>query len=440
MSGRSKYLRQLRWWTSRRFLDYEDSTPPLSRLRQLRFASTEASRTYTPDNEKGQLDVRSGDDRKRFHYAFLRDACSCSQCVDPSTKQKSFQTSDIRANAIKARRITDLGEAGIQVEWQNDVPGFGPDHISTFSTSFFNENWTPYQRHDARYRTHHPILWDKAKMEKAVKWVPYDKYVSSDTVLSDALDHLAHYGLIFLYDVPSSEDSVVNIGTRIGPLRDTFYGRTWDVKSKPNPKNVAYTHQNLGLHMDLLYMQNPPGLQLLHCLKATCSGGNSLFSDSFRAVARLEEDDSPAHYDALLRFPVTYHYRNAGHHYRFTRPTVELETQLAGGVRAGVAAVNWSPPFQGPFEVDIGGDDGGEALCRYITSAKKFADLVEAEHALFELKLEEGQCVVFNNRRTLHARRAFDVGSGERWLKGAYVDTDVFQSRLRVLGEQGREI
>jgi hypothetical protein len=43
--------------------------------------------------------------------------------------------------------------------------------------------------------------------------------------------------------VPSGEESVINIGTRIGPLRDSFYGRTWDVKSVPNAKNVAYTHK-----------------------------------------------------------------------------------------------------------------------------------------------------------------------------------------------------
>lgn len=48
--------------------------------------------------------------------------------------------------------------------------------------------------------------------------------------------------------------------------------------------------------------------------------------------------------------------------------------------------------------------------------------------------------MIFDNRRVLHARRAFDASKGERWLKGAYVDDDVFFSKLRVLEEryQGR--
>jgi len=57
---------------------------------------------------------------------------------------------------------------------------------------------------------------------------------------------------LFLRNVPDSEKSVEEIAGRIGTLKDTFYGRTWDVKSKPKAKNIAYTQSFLGLHMDLL--------------------------------------------------------------------------------------------------------------------------------------------------------------------------------------------
>jgi hypothetical protein len=50
--------------------------------------------------------------------------------------------------------------------------------------------------------------------------------------------------------------------------------------------------------------------------------------------------------------------------------------------------------------------------------------------------MNEGDCVIFDNRRVLHARRAFDASKGERWLKGAYVDGDVFFSRVRVLEDR----
>lgn len=61
---------------------------------------------------------------------------------------------------------------------------------------------------------------------------------------------------------------------------------------------------------------------------------------------------------------------------------------------------------------------------------------MEADHAIFEKKLEPGTAVIFDNRRIVHARRAFGKQGGERWLRGAYIDTDVFRSRLRVLEEE----
>ena len=45
-------------------------------------------------------------------------------------------------------------------------------------------------------------------------------------------------------------------------LHQSFY-----VEAKEDAINVAYTSDALELHMDLVYYQSPPGLQLLHCLQ-----------------------------------------------------------------------------------------------------------------------------------------------------------------------------
>ena len=69
-------------------------------------------------------------------------------------------------------------------------------------------------------------------------------------------------------------------------IRETFYGRTFDVRAKPNAENVAYTSGYLGLHQDLMYLEPPPMIQVLHCMDNSCAGGESLFSDGDR-VGRL---------------------------------------------------------------------------------------------------------------------------------------------------------
>ena len=43
------------------------------------------------------------------------------------------------------------------------------------------------------------------------------------------------------------------------------------------------------------YFEAPPGLQLLHCLKNSTTGGNSTFADGFKA-AELLSLQHPQHY------------------------------------------------------------------------------------------------------------------------------------------------
>jgi gamma-butyrobetaine dioxygenase len=286
----------------------------------------------------------------------------------------------------------------------------------------------------SNFNTQDRIFWDNKTMTSSIQFIPHNDFMSSPTTLFHALQSLSTHGLIFLTSVPDSTatDSAASLSAivnRIGPLRNSFYGITWDVRSVAQATNVAYTHQFLGLHMDLCYLDLTPQFQFLHSMRARAPGGESLFSDSFAAAARLREEDSQA-WKALCEWDVTFHYYNAGESYRQTRKTVELDD--AGAIRN----INWSPPFQGPFAGDVTSPEYGEGLNEYIRAAKRFEDLVSSPDYLYEYRMKEGDCVIFDNRRVLHARRAFDVTKGERWLKGAYMDRDAFASRWAVVGEE----
>jgi gamma-butyrobetaine dioxygenase len=379
-------------------------------------------------------------DSKTFDTVFLRDSCTCSQCLDPHSKQKLFQTSDIPENlegSFKAIIDVEKGDS-IELEWKTDVKGYGPDHRTRHSIAWLRRaHNTEIElrggvRHDDR------ILWDCAKITRDNKWIDHASYMSSDAELFTALTHLNQYGLLFIKNVPDSETSVVDLASRIGVLKDTFYGRTWDVRSKPQAENIAYTPQFLGLHMDLLYTFNPPHLQLLHSLRARTLGGESFFSDSFHAAHQLQKQ-SARHFRTLCTFPVTYHYHHPTHHYHFTRPVIDLHPSSKytdpTPTNLAIRRVNWSPPFQAPFEARIGSDQS-PSLRSFVAASHAYEQLLSSQENLYEYRLNEGECVIFDNRRVLHARKAFDATKGERWLKGAYVDDDVFFSRLRVLQER----
>lgn len=112
------------------------------------------------------------------------------------------------------------------------------------------------------------------------------------------------------------------------------------------------------------------------------------------------------------------------------------EVDVVKNPQARIAHVNWSPPFQGPFEADNGTTDQGQRLRNYLRAAKQFARIIDNPENQFEYLMQPGDCVLFNNRRVLHARRAFDGNEGVRWLKGAYLDSDPFMSRIRVLNDK----
>ncbi|KAF2750980.1 Clavaminate synthase-like protein [Sporormia fimetaria CBS 119925] len=373
-----------------------------------------------------------------FDTLFLRDSCTCPSCVDPDSKQKLFQTADIPFDLEASCREITHPEKGqcVEITWLNDLPDSSPTHTTVHSYAWLRRALNTEielrggVRHDDR------VLWDKARITADNKWTSYSSWMNDDKALFASLTHLHRYGLLFLNNVPDSDSSVINIASRIGNLKDTFYGLTWDVKSKPRAENIAYTPHFLGLHMDLLYTSNPPHLQLLHSLRARAPKGESFFSDSFAAAHKLYQT-SPALFRTLCTFPVTYHYHHENFHYHYNRPTIELaeRSKYSDPTNIAVKRVNWSPPFQGPFEARIGAEEH-PALRSYLQAAKAYARLLNAEENLYEYRLKEGECVIFDNRRVLHARRAFDARKGERWLKGAYVDDDVFFSKLRVLQER----
>ncbi|RMZ66658.1 gamma-butyrobetaine dioxygenase [Pyrenophora seminiperda CCB06] len=376
-------------------------------------------------------------DIKVFDTVFLRDSCTCPKCVDPHSKNKLFQTSDIPDSLEgSARAIVDEEKGdSIELEWLTDVKGYATEHRTRHSIDWLRRAYTTEielrggSRHDDR------VFWNKKKIIQDNKWLDYDAYMADDSTLFDALTHLDKYGLLFIKNVPESEESVISLASRIGTLKDTFYGRTWDVRSKPKAENIAYTPDYLGLHMDLLYTANPPHLQLLHSLRARTPGGESFFSDAFAAAHQLRRQ-SEGHFRTLCTFPVTYHYHHPEYHYHMTRPVIETFPSLRyEATDSAIRRINWSPPFQAPFEARIGSENS-TSLRSFIAASHAYEKLLNSEENVYEYRLNEGECVIFDNRRVLHARRAFDATKGERWLKGAYVDDDVFYSKLRILEEK----
>ncbi|KAL4806332.1 hypothetical protein BDV18DRAFT_126147 [Aspergillus unguis] len=374
---------------------------------------------------KDKLTVELTHGPASMSYIRLRDLCQCPSCVDPYSKQRNFRTSDIPTD-IKAKSLK-WEDNLLWATWENDLPGFDSSHVSVYSLDQLDcplPSIATTTVHPGRPRAH----WMKQDLQVAQHWVTYRDYMHDDRQFTKAMRFFSLFGILFVKDIPDSREMVEKVANRIGPLRNTFYGQTWDVRQVPEAKNVAYTSQFLGFHMDLMYMTNPPAVQLLHCLRNSCDGGESLFVDSYKVAFEMFRS-YPEEYKLLTKTRLRYHYDHEDQSYTTVRPVFE-ESRTPGVMRC----LNYSPPFQAPG-VELKGTESAsvEHQRKEIRALKIFADLMEDEKFVFELKLNPGECVIFDNRRVLHARRQFNTASGERWLAGAYLDDDVVMSRFRTL-------
>ena len=354
-----------------------------------------------------------------FPRTWLRDACTCQRCVDPSSGQKRFSTVDVPGRpAIRYAWKTHFGD--LEVIWENDFHTHD-DHRSIYPGEqiryYLGE--IPQFPKEANLELR---LWDRVDMEKRAPFFDFGEFINGNSHFYEAHSMLRSHGLFFLRNVPQNEKAVEKIAEKIGIIQETFYGRTWDVVSKLNAENVAYTSSFLGLHSDLLYMNDPPRIQLLHCLKNSCEGGQSTFSDGLRARFQVQYLDSEL-FDILKKRRVMYWYTKGVNHRCKWRTVVGNHLDVA-----------WSPPFMNPEQELRKSTPGAEDYLKWLQAARQFRDFLEGEQYMYQYKLKEGECAVFNNLRVLHGRREFDTSTGERWLKGTYVGDESYNDLLREIG------
>lgn len=119
----------------------------------------------------------------------------------------------------------------MNIKWENDVPGFGHDHSTRVSVAALRKlnqsgSFLGFGRdtHDAQ------ILWTKEPLLD-MRDFDYDEYMQDDEQVYKLILQLRTDGLAFVTNIPGEVESLATIATRIGPVMDTFYGRTWDGKS-----------------------------------------------------------------------------------------------------------------------------------------------------------------------------------------------------------------
>lgn len=394
------------------------------------------------DNEKVSLTFSSGK-KVDYNTVFLRDSCTAPESVDKFSQQKLFTTSEISQN-LKIEQPPEVVETDsglvLNIVWNQN----GQLQKSQYTEEFLEEYSSKANIRKDKFFESERVYWSNQELVKDIDslQIEYEDYANNERAFYQACYNLNRYGLCFINNIPRPESQtmseenattwpVYKLAEKFGYIKKTFYGTLFDVKNVKEATNIAYTKTFLPLHMDLLYYESPPGLQLLHFIYNSTAGGENIFSDSFRAALHVKETD-PVAYEALKKVPITFHYDNNNEYYYYSRPLI-VEDESA--VEFGIKEVNFAPSFQGPLEFGITNDKPEDARLfkDFLRGFNLFDSFVNDPKNHYELKVPEGTTVIFDNRRVLHSRLAFsDDAGGDRWLMGTYVDGDSFRSKLRV--------
>ena len=351
----------------------------------------------------GGVRLTVGEESLELEATWLRDSATDTESRDPVSGQRLFGITDLPADL-------DVGSAAVS-DGRLEVVFEPGGHRAAYDVAELLDEVRHGHRDDRNEQGKH--LWRSAADLGPVTRVRWTDYLADP---APVLRSVVRDGFGLLSEVPTVAGTVTAVAETFGYVRETNYGRIFDVRVEEHATNLAFTGRAITPHTDNPYRDPVPTLQLLHCLTNAAAGGDSGLVDGFAAAAVLRERH-PAAFEILTSTPVSYRFDSADAHVSALAPMIGVDA--AGFIRE-VRFNNRS------LRVPVLPVDDAR---RFYAAYRTFAELLLEPEAQLDLRLAPGDCLMFDNTRVLHARTAFDA-VGARHLQGTYADIDGLLSTL----------
>jgi len=249
-----------------------------------------------------------------------------------------------------------------------------------------------------------------------------------DAALAELLEAFWTYGFVIISGTPTEIGTLESVASRFGVVRETNFGMLFDVISKPNPVDLAYTPLELKAHTDNPYRRPVPGIQLIHCIRNDAEGGDSTLVDGLAAFNDYAAADPEGH-RVLCETPVTFRYHFDDE--RLVNRAPMLETSITGeftGIRNSDRL-----DFVDAVDADV--------LDVFYRARAGLRQLLNDPSRRATFMLDPGDVMMMDNRRALHGRLSYSLESGFRHLQGCYIEhdgPDMLWRRLCLAGTSAR--
>ena len=348
----------------------------------------------------------NGNIKSEIHPFWLRERVDGEEFLDKKTQQRLFDPTSLNSE-IKINKAS-INKNFLEINFNDGVNS--KLDIKKLTLEFSNK--------DILLKTIQKIKWDSTL--KDIKNFEYKENFFESREMYDLLISFYKYGFVIIKNVPTDNNFIVKFANSIGSVRRTNFGEYFNVKSKIDPNDLAYTSMQLSPHTDNPYRNPVPCIQLLHCIINEVSGGFSTIVDGFTVCEDLKKNH-PDYFKVLNEIKVKF---------KFIDKDVVLEdwSELIKLNDDGTfKQVRFSPRLDFVPILDK------DQLDFYYKARKKLSEMYNSKKYRIEFKLEPKDLIMMDNYRLLHGRTAYETSEGNRFLQGCYIDYDSTEGKLKHL-------
>ena len=243
----------------------------------------------------------NGSSTQEIHPFWLRERVDGDDFLDKSTQQRLFDPSSMSSDVVIKKATINNGF--LEINFNDGV----------ISKLDINKIVSEFSNKDTLINSIEKIKWDSSL--KNIKNFKYTNNFFESKEMYNLLISFYNYGFVIIKNVPTKNNFIVNFANSIGSVRRTNFGEYFNVRSKINPNDLAYTTLHLSPHTDNPYRNPVPCIQLLHCIENEVSGGLSTIVDGYTVTESLKKKD-PSAYKILSEIKVRF---------KFTDDNIVLE-------------------------------------------------------------------------------------------------------------------
>ena len=343
--------------------------------------------------------------KKEIHPFWLRERVNSENFLDQKTQQRLFDPTMLK-NSSEISKV-NISDKFLEVSFKDGA-----------CAKLVIENIPKEFEKDNELYFINKISWKSDFQNNNI--YKFNKNFFEEKIMYESLLDFYKYGFVIFENVPTQDNFIVNFANSIGSIRRTNFGEFFNVKSKPNPNDLAYTSLPLAPHTDNPYRKPVPCIQLLHCIENEVGGGLSTLVDGLAVTEELKKEH-PSFFQILTEIKVRF---------QFVDDNVVLEDwaemiQLDENKR--LKQVRFSPRLDFVPLMDK------EKLELYYAARNKISEMYNSEKFRIEFKLKPGDLLMMDNYRLLHGRTEYNANEGNRFLQGCYIDYDSTEGKLKHL-------